>query len=233
VNVDAIFYIYEHWRPDTNVCFYVGKGHGDRAYRFRRNTYCNHIAQKLARAGMKVEVRIVQSGLDEASALALEVERIAHWRSKGKTLANITAGGEGVCGLRHTDQTRAKIRAKRAKQKIIHSPETRRRMSLAQKGRPVSMERRIKQSRTMTGRKMPEVTRAAIIAANTGSKRSAESKEKMGAWQRGRATSDIARKNMSAAHLGKKLSIEHRKRMSEAQKARWNRFKFKLMGVSL
>ena len=26
-----IFYVYEHWRPDKNVCFYVGKGKGKRA----------------------------------------------------------------------------------------------------------------------------------------------------------------------------------------------------------
>jgi hypothetical protein len=27
------FYVYEHWRPDKDVCFYVGKGHGRRAYK--------------------------------------------------------------------------------------------------------------------------------------------------------------------------------------------------------
>ena len=25
-----IFYVYEHWRPDKSVCFYVGKGCEDR-----------------------------------------------------------------------------------------------------------------------------------------------------------------------------------------------------------
>ena len=26
-----IFYVYEHWRPDHDECFYVGKGKGGRA----------------------------------------------------------------------------------------------------------------------------------------------------------------------------------------------------------
>ena len=25
------FYVYEHWRPDRDECFYVGKGKGGRA----------------------------------------------------------------------------------------------------------------------------------------------------------------------------------------------------------
>ena len=27
----ANYYVYEHWRPDKDVCFYVGKGKGGRA----------------------------------------------------------------------------------------------------------------------------------------------------------------------------------------------------------
>ena len=27
----TIFYVYEHWRPDKDTCFWVGKGKGDRA----------------------------------------------------------------------------------------------------------------------------------------------------------------------------------------------------------
>lgn len=225
MNVDSVFYIYEHWRPDTGVCFYVGKGHGDRAYRFRRNNYYNHIAQKLARAGLKIDVRILQSGLDEASALALEVERIAYWRAQGMKLANITSGGEGVSGLRHTQQTRAKIRAKRAMQKIIHSPEARRNMSLAQMGHPVSREARIKQSRTMTGRKMPEVTRAALRSANTGSHRSPEARERMSAWQRGVPKPESFREMRRTVMTGTHRSKETREKMRESQKARWARLK--------
>lgn len=30
------FYVYEHWRPDTGVCFYVGKGKEKRAWDMKR-----------------------------------------------------------------------------------------------------------------------------------------------------------------------------------------------------
>lgn len=30
----SIFYVYEHWRPDKDVCFYVGKGSKGRARTF-------------------------------------------------------------------------------------------------------------------------------------------------------------------------------------------------------
>lgn len=109
-----IFYVYEHWRPDKDVCFYVGKGKDDRAWRKRksRNIYYMRVVNKLERLGMCVEVRMVQSGLIEFAALALEVERIVFWRSQGVQLANLTDGGEGVSGLKHKAKTKRILRAK-------------------------------------------------------------------------------------------------------------------------
>lgn len=208
MNVDSVFYIYEHWRPDTGACFYVGKGHGGRAYKFRRNIYYNHIAQKLARAGLKIDVRILQSGLDEASALALEVERIAYWRSRGTKLANITSGGEGVSGLKHSEETRAKIRAKVKVYDLAHPG-----------------ERRIKQSRAMKGREMPDATRAALHRSNTGSKRSPEQRERISESMRGRVMSDSFRIMRRSMMTGTKASDETREKMRESQKARWARLK--------
>jgi hypothetical protein len=65
-----IFYVYEHWRPDKDVCFYVGKGKDGRANVFsRKNAHYNSIVAKLARLGMCVEVRLVAD------------ERIVPWKS--------------------------------------------------------------------------------------------------------------------------------------------------------
>ena len=43
------FYVYEHWRPDRGECFYVGKGHGRRAYDMRRgrNRWHKFMQEKL------------------------------------------------------------------------------------------------------------------------------------------------------------------------------------------
>lgn len=76
------YYVYEHWRPDTNVCFYVGKGlsckYNNRAFDFRqRNTLHKRITAKLKRLGLEPEVRYVRRFLAEEAAFALEIERIA------------------------------------------------------------------------------------------------------------------------------------------------------------
>jgi hypothetical protein len=103
------FYVYEHWRPDLDVCFYVGKGHGNRARDLRksRNKHHKGVVKKLAAIGMCTEVRLVASGLNEADAYALEVERISFWKSVGVKLANKTGGGEG--GFDPSVETRVKL----------------------------------------------------------------------------------------------------------------------------
>lgn len=94
------FYVYEHWRPDTNQCFYVGKGIRQRARKMlSRNKFHSAIQGKLKRNGLKVGVRIIRRGLTEDEAFALEMELIANWRAKGIELANVGCGGDGQTGL--------------------------------------------------------------------------------------------------------------------------------------
>lgn len=106
---DNTFYVYEHWRPDTDVCFYVGKGRNRRAYKFDRGGYHGHVLKKLARLGFAAEVRIVAGGLSEAEAFALERERIAFWRGSGVKLTNRTDGGDGTAGYKFTKAQRTKL----------------------------------------------------------------------------------------------------------------------------
>ena len=103
-----MFYVYEHWRPDTNICFYVGKGSGSRAWSMRgRNKHHKSIVKYLGRMGLVVDVRIVVSDLLEEAAFAVERDRIAFY-GLGE-LVNQTLGGEGFVGGRHTEQSRKKI----------------------------------------------------------------------------------------------------------------------------
>ena len=106
------FYVYEHWRPDKGACFYVGKGCRYRANSVERphNRHHSAIVRKLKGLGLEVEVRIVARDLSEATAFALEIERIAFWRSQGATLANLTGGGDGLSNP--APEVRAKISAK-------------------------------------------------------------------------------------------------------------------------
>lgn len=169
------FYVYEHWRPDKNECFYVGKGKNNRAYtRKSRNSHWRNIVKKLERIGLTYEVRIISFELTEEAAFELEKERIAIWRDVFD-LANMTDGGGGLFnpseevraklssvaktllgeknpfyGRKHSLETKTKISAIKKQQPsnrkgVKVSVETLARMSAAQKGR-VSNRKGIKLS---------------------------------------------------------------------------------------
>lgn len=94
--------VYAHYRLDTGECFYIGKGTEKRA---RAKDCRNPIWKRIeAKAGRKVV--IVQYFEKEQDALDFEVDLIAKYNPK----ANITAGGEGVSGLKHTEETKEKCR---------------------------------------------------------------------------------------------------------------------------
>ena len=180
-----VFYVYEHWRPDTDTCFYVGKGKGERAYKLKdRNNLHEKIVNKLSDLGMCVEIRLVASGLAEDYAFEIEKQRIAFWRENGVMLANFTDGGDGVSGLCHTLETRQK-------------------MSEKAKGRPGV--------KSMLGRKHSEETKAKMRAAKVGKKPnnfgkkydtkplSDEHKAKIAAAHKGKKLSEEHKKKCSEA----------------------------------
>lgn len=172
-----IFYVYEHWRPDKDVCFYVGKGHGKRANDMNgcRNPHHKRIQAKLARLGMCVEVRMVGESLIERDAFTLEIERIAFWRESGVKLANLTNGGDGVTGMRHTDEWRAEHSRKMKGRKL--SPEHRQKLIGRNKGlqfflgKTHTPEAREKISRARKAAGIPDHVREAHKKATTGRKR--------------------------------------------------------------
>lgn len=239
------FYVYEHWRPDRNECFYVGKGCGSRANSMaQRNAHHINIQDALMRMGMCVEVRLIASGLQEVDAFVLERERIAFWRNDGADLANRSAGGEGSSGCRpspeaiaktaaahrgmkRSAETRAKISAK-AKARILR-PEAVEIMAMANRGKkrpPFSEEHKAKIGAASRGRKMSSGTRAKLLAANTGRsfQHTEEARAKISAARKGKGApsiSDEHKAKISAANKGKTFSAEHRERLSAAAKARW------------
>lgn len=94
--------VYAHYRLDTGECFYIGKGTEKRA---RAKDGRNPLWKRIeAKAGRKVVV--LQYFQLEKEALAFEVDLIAKYDPK----ANISAGGEGVSGLKHTEETKEKCR---------------------------------------------------------------------------------------------------------------------------
>jgi hypothetical protein len=147
------FYVYEHWRPDTDLPFHVGKGHGNRAFRFKknRNKHYLRIVKKLEKQGLCVEVKMVSVNLSEPLALTLEIERIAFWRAAGINLTNLTDGGEGVSGLKHSAETKQLLReiSKRIMKKVMADPEIRAKISKAVTERMADPDNRLRQSKKM------------------------------------------------------------------------------------
>ena len=154
------FYIYLHRRATDNTVFYVGKGHGKRAWFVNnRSNRWNYIVTKHG-----YNVVIVQDNLTEEQAFILEKELIADIGKE--SLCNMTDGGEGASGL-------------------VHSEESRRKMSNASIGRKKTEEHKQKIREFNIGRKLPDETRKKISAAlkgrpalNKGKRRSLESREK-------------------------------------------------------
>lgn len=100
------YYVYEHWRTDTDLCFYVGKGSGNRAYDMHKRWRPHkEVQSELKRTGFAIEVRIVASGLSEARALLGEAERIVFWDEAGVPIVNLQPRNPT------SEATRAKMRA--------------------------------------------------------------------------------------------------------------------------
>lgn len=235
-------YVYEHWRPDKDVCFYVGKGKGRRANDMRRgrNRFHKFIQVRLSKAGMAVEVRIVVPNLDESSAFDIEKKRIAFWREAGVDLANMTDGGEGTSGAKHTEAWKKEqsLRSKgrkisiEARQKLSialkgnknglgtkKSAEAIERTAAAFRGKPKSQEVKDKISASKTGkpgRKRTPEQNAKIRAAQVGAKRSEETRAKMR-----KPKSAEHKAKLSAANIGKSHSPEVRRLLSEKAKLQW------------
>lgn len=138
------FYVYRHIRLDSDTPFYVGKGHGKRAFcKFQRNSLWSNIAKK---AGFEVE--ILMSDLDEDAAFDKEKEFISLYKNFGYKLANFTSGGEGVSGLRHTEEAKEKTRKANKGKRYSPGTEFKKGKTAPTKGTKLTMEHREKLSQT-------------------------------------------------------------------------------------
>jgi hypothetical protein len=170
-----IFYVYEHWRPDEGVIFYVGKGQKRRAWDTHRgrNRWHKFIFAKLKALGLQHEVRIVQKEMSEREAFDKEVKLIAYWRDQGADLVNLTIGGDGPSGRKHTEEWK---QANSARMKG-HSPsaETRAKMSTAAMGNKKGF-----------GKKRPQHAIEATAAAQRGIPKNVDFLRSLNAAKRGK-----------------------------------------------
>jgi len=106
------FYIYIHCRPDGEP-FYVGKGHSisnrkGRAYQLYEegNKYYGNIVSKYGKKNILIHVYNCES---EWHSFRHEEWMIAWCRAQGFNMTNMTDGGEGISGYKHTKEMCAAI----------------------------------------------------------------------------------------------------------------------------
>jgi hypothetical protein len=111
------FYTYAHFRESDGKAFYIGKGKGQRAWAVSRRS--GWWQKTSAKHGLKVQILAKWPTEDEA----FQHERllIATFRELRHPLVNLTDGGEGFAGGKHTPETRAAISAS-SKGRIGKSP---------------------------------------------------------------------------------------------------------------
>lgn len=188
--IDFRYYVYVLINSLDNKIFYVGKGTGDRVDRHIKlansgSTLYVHkkIRKILGNNGTVIPEIVFKTDL-ESKALEKEVELIAFYGRKN--LTNLTDGGEGSSGFKHSvaslrKQSLIKLGKKLSKESIAKRQETRKLKNIPawNKGKKMPPEFCIKVSKGGLG-KVP--------------------------WNKGITLPDAMRKNISKALMGHKVS---------------------------
>ncbi len=98
---ERIFYVYVHRKIDNGDIFYVGKGHSKRAQ--SKSGRSNHWRNIVKKHGYTIEY--IECNLTEPESFDLEIRTIRELKDSGIELCNKSLGGEGNCGMKHTEET--------------------------------------------------------------------------------------------------------------------------------
>jgi group I intron endonuclease len=149
------------------------------------------------------------------------IEREQHWIDRLEVVGtgfNILPTAGSCLGRRHSDETKAKMRAASIGKGF--SPEVIKKMAEMRRGTKQSPETIAKRSAALMGRVFPPEVRAKISAANMGRKCSPESIAKRLAKMKGIPFSAEHRAKLSEAGKGRTQSAETRRKISEANLGR-------------
>lgn len=160
-----MYYTYAHYTADTKELFYIGKGHyrKDRPQATRaastrgRNVYWNNIVKK--HGGFTYEV--LAGWTTEKEALDHEMFLIPCLKDLKVRLCNLTNGGEGLSGWKHTDEHKKKMSDRQKGNTYCLgkklSKERIEALSKLHKGVPKTKEHREKLSESRIGLKVPAI----------------------------------------------------------------------------
>jgi hypothetical protein len=143
------FCVYAHFKlTDPTRAFYIGKGTLVRAHsKHGRSNWWNSVTKKY---GYIVE--ILSDNLIESEAFMLERDMIDLYRKMGHPLVNLTDGGEGNSGWKHTEEWKQQNGCRNKGKK--YTEETRKKMSEWQIGRRMSIKAKENMRNAQLGRRM-------------------------------------------------------------------------------
>lgn len=199
---ETMFYTYAHYKPDNSV-FYIGKGQRNRAFdKVGRSKKWKEIVQE---GGHKVE--ILANWPTEQEAFEHEIFLIECFRGMGTSLVNVSKGGYGASGYRHTEEYVEHMKSimsgsGNAFFGKTHNATAKEKISQAKKKNP---------TRYWLGKTRAEETKIKISEASKGNKNSL-----------GFSPSEKTRQKMSIAQKNRvPPSEETRKKLSESVKMSW------------
>jgi group I intron endonuclease len=173
------------------------------------------------------EIQVVASAKTISDLKELEKQLIVQYQTKVPNGYNLTDGGDGLTGYRHTEED--KKRNGDLKRGTVHSDETKQKMKDAHLG----------ENNHFYGKSHSEETKQRISATKQanptrywlGKQRNEETCKKISkslTGQLGRPHTEESKKKISAAHIGKKQgspSLETRLKLSLATKKVWEQRK--------
>lgn len=175
-------FIYRITSPSGKA--YIGKSckrvlnrYSDHKSTSRRGRLCPIIWNAIVKYGPD-NMRLEVLGCYPKSELsAREQEAIQRYKTRAPNGYNATDGGEGLCGRKHSAETRKKMSEVRTG--IVFSPEHLAHIKEASRRRFLCLAEHEKLSKAHKGQRNTAESIAKAAAANTGKKRSAEAKARM------------------------------------------------------
>jgi hypothetical protein len=103
-------YLYRHIRLDKQEVFYLGIGSDENYERANSTNNRNQYWHNIAKNGYEVEIVLDNLTWEEACEKEKELIKLYGRKDLNEgTLVNMTDGGEGILGLKHTEETVKKI----------------------------------------------------------------------------------------------------------------------------
>lgn len=163
-------YVYIHKKPKTSEIFYIGIA-TNKSRCYTKSARNDHWSNTYNKYGMIVD--IISDNISLEGAKEMEKFLIASYGLEN--LCNMTLGGEGAFGLKHSEETKQKLRkANLGKPSALkgrkYSEERKKRMSEISKGMKMPMSQRMATKKRMQNFKHSEETKAKMKKAKEGYK---------------------------------------------------------------